>query len=74
MSATWPPEEVVIEAREQLIIAAIHVLSAERIAPDVPSGAWEMEYAEEKLATAARALAQAVDGLPADKRPVGWNT
>lgn len=61
------------EARERLLRAALHCLSAER-ADEHAHKADEIEYADERLALAARDLATATEALPAEKRPVGWSS
>lgn len=58
-------------AQEVVIRAALRCLSAERH-DDSADTAAEAEYAYEQLALAARDLVYAVDGGPADQRPVGW--
>lgn len=61
-----------IAEQEQVIKAVLRVLSAEREDPHAHSGD-EQDYAGELLALAARGLTRAVEALPADKRPVGWD-
>jgi hypothetical protein len=58
-------------ARERVITAALRVLTAERQEPH-SSAAAESEYADERLALAARELVRATDALDADEQPVGW--
>lgn len=60
-----------IQAREELLRAALRVLAAERSEPHAHSDD-EIAYAEELLALAARDLVRAVDWLPANRRPAQW--
>lgn len=67
------PETTVWAARRNLAKAAIRLLAAEHEDETSPSWAQEHEYACEQFAIAARDLTRAVDKLPADAQPVGWN-
>jgi hypothetical protein len=63
------------EARERVEEAALRSITARHYAD--PAHQWagaEAEYADELLALAARDLVRAVEALPEDKRPVGWDT
>jgi hypothetical protein len=60
-----------IQAREELLRAAVRVLAAERSEPHAHSDD-EASYAAELLALAARDLVEAVDRLPASRRPDRW--
>ncbi|MFC8207873.1 hypothetical protein [[Kitasatospora] papulosa] len=60
--------------RDNVIKAALRVISATHYSrPEDPHGDAEHEYATEQLALAARTLVQAVDQMPADAQPIGWN-
>lgn len=61
-----------VNAHENVMRAALRVLSAERGREDDPHFAAELDYAEELLALAARELTRATDALPEDEQPVGW--
>lgn len=70
MSCYFPPTE----AHENVIKAVLRVIEATHYArADDPNADAEHEYADEQLALAARALAEAVDSMPADEQPVGWS-
>jgi len=49
------------EARERLLEAALHVLSAERGRESAPEYAWELEYAHDHLKARARQFCAALD-------------
>ena len=61
-----------VEARENVIRAALDVLVAERALSDEKASAQAVMDAEERLALASRSLARAVDALPTGRRPRGW--
>lgn len=61
------------DAREQVIRAVLRVLASEHEESPHAYSAAEAELAADELALAARDLAEAVDGLPRDEQPVGWN-
>lgn len=59
----------------QLLSAELRQIQATHYA-DESSPHWdaEREYSAEQVALAARALTRAVDALPEDQRPIGWDT
>jgi hypothetical protein len=63
----------VIQAREELVKAAIRCITSDYADPSADSAS-QAEYADEQLAIAARNLAEATEALPASQRPVGWHT
>jgi hypothetical protein len=70
MKAYWPP------ATEQtaLINAALRLIQADHYSRENdPHGDAESEYAAEKLALAARALARVVHAKPPKERPIHWD-
>jgi hypothetical protein len=62
----------VTAAQERVIRQALRALSAEREDPHAHHDD-ELAYAGEQLALAARDLVRAVDALPVDALPVGWD-
>ncbi|MEW2393130.1 hypothetical protein AB0933_32695 [Streptomyces venezuelae] len=69
MSVYYPP----VEQHETVITTALRVNQGTHYArADNPHADAEAEYGQEQLALAARALAEAVDALPADRQPIGW--
>lgn len=60
------------DAVEAAALRAIHARNYSR--PDNPWAAAGQEHADEQVALAARDLVRAVDALPEDERPVGWDT
>jgi hypothetical protein len=70
MSVYHPP----VEEHENVVKAALRVIGSTHYQrADDPHADAEQEYAEEQLALAARALAQAVDRKDPDERPIGWS-
>lgn len=69
MSVYHPP----VEQHETVIATALRVVQATHYSPagDRHEDA-AYEYAIEQLALASRALAEAVDRMPADEQPIGW--
>lgn len=63
----------VIQARAELIRAAIQCLAAEHAEESADADA-QAEYSDERLAIAARDLTNATDDLPPAERPIGWET
>ncbi|MFJ1993008.1 hypothetical protein [Streptomyces asiaticus] len=70
MSLYQPPPQA-----HQLTSAVLRQIHSTHYA-DESSPHWdaEREYSAEQVALAARALVRAVDALPEDQRPIGWNT
>lgn len=65
----------VFEAQAAVEAAALRSISAEHYARETdPHADAAAEYAGEQLALAARDLVRAVEALPEDKRPIGWDT
>lgn len=62
-----------LDAQEEMLRAALGVLRAERGREDDPHFGDELDLAHERMAYAARALHEAIEALPRDERPVGWN-
>lgn len=61
-------------AQEQMEALALRSITARHYGrPDQPYADAEEQYAGELLALAARELVRAVDALPEDARPVGWD-
>jgi hypothetical protein len=58
----------------QLVSAVLRLVHSTHYA-DEASPHWdaEREYSTEQVALAARELVRAVDELPADQRPIGWD-
>lgn len=68
----YTPEVVRAQARVEL--AVLQAITADRYTPEgEPDADAVSEYADEVLMRAARDLVQAVNALPADARPVGWD-
>lgn len=64
----------VFEAQQKLEAAALRSIAASHYYRDEnPHADAEDEYASEQLALAARDLVRAVEALPEDKRPIGWD-
>lgn len=59
----------------QLMAAVLRQIQANHYS-DESSPHWdaEREYSAEQVALAARDLVRAVNALPADQRPIGWDT
>jgi len=54
--------------------AALRAIAADRYADESdPHSDAESEYAGEQLALAARNLVRAVEALPENERPIGWD-
>lgn len=69
MSVYYPP----IEEHENVIKAALRVIGSTHYQrADDPHADAELEYAQEQLALAARALVRAVDRKDEDAQPIGW--
>jgi hypothetical protein len=65
--------EHVNDAVERVLVATLRMLSAERaLGSDDPHADAQHEYASEQLALTARALTDATNVLPPERRPVGW--
>jgi hypothetical protein len=61
-------------AARQVEAAALRAITAHYYCrAEDPHSSAEAEYASEQLAMAARDLVRAVEALPADKRPIGWD-
>jgi hypothetical protein len=62
------------QAQRQVESVALRSIAANHYFRDEdPHADAEAEYAGEQLALAARELVRAVDALPEDKRPIGWD-
>ena len=61
-----------VQAREDVIRAALDVLVAERGLSDERASAQAVMDAEERLAVTAERLVRAIDEMPMRKRPKGW--
>lgn len=61
-----------IQAREDVIRAALDVLAAERSLSDEETATQAVMDAEDALAAAAERLTRAVDALPVSRRPKEW--
>jgi hypothetical protein len=70
MSLYQSPPEI-----HQLVSGVLRLIHATHYA-DESSPHWdaEREYSAEQVALAARELVRAVDALPEDQRPIGWDT
>jgi hypothetical protein len=65
----------VSEAQAAVEAAALRSIAAHHYGrPEDPHADAEDEYASEQLALAARDLVRAVEAMPEDKRPIGWDT
>jgi hypothetical protein len=70
MSVYYPP----IQEHENVIRAALRVIEGTHYQrANAPHADAEQEYGQEQLALAARSLVEAVNALPSDKQPIGWN-
>lgn len=59
----------------QLVSAVLRLVHSTHYADEAsPHWAAEVEYSAEQVALAARALVRAVDALPEDQRPIGWDS
>jgi hypothetical protein len=61
-----------IQAREDILLAALAVLGAERHLADDEASMVALSEAEDRMALAARRLAWATDAMPVARRPEGW--
>jgi len=61
-----------VSARHDAILAVLETLTAEHHLSDEHSSALAVTAAERGMDYAARRLAQAMDGLPLDRKPAGW--
>ncbi|MFD3516277.1 hypothetical protein [Streptomyces sp. NPDC058657] len=69
MSVYYPPPA----EHENLIRAALRVIESTHYQrADDPHADAEVQYAQEQLALAARALTEAVDRQKPDEQPIGW--
>ncbi len=62
----------VIQARENVVKAALDLLRAERELSDERASATAVTSAEDHLALASRDLVRATDNLPYGRLPKGW--
>jgi len=62
-----------IAARHEVEASAARLHLAELSLSDDPASAVAVNEAQDALAVAARKLARAVDGLPMERRPKGWD-
>jgi hypothetical protein len=62
----------VAESREDVIRAALEVVTIERRLSDDDTAMVALTEAEDRLAIAARTLTRAVNDLPAGRQPKGW--
>jgi hypothetical protein len=61
-------------AQQRVEQAALRAITAHHYFRDEdPHADAAAEYADEQLALAARDLVRAVEALPEDKRPIGWD-
>jgi len=68
----YSPE--IASAQTLVEVSALRAIAADRYARDEdPHADAESEDADEQLALAARDLVRAVEALPADARPIGWD-
>lgn len=65
------PTPSIEAARHEMLAAALRVIAGEYTPPHAHS-ADEAQYADERLALAARDLVRATDLLERDHQPVGW--
>jgi len=70
MSIYFPPAD----QHDTVVKAALRVIEGTHYGRvDNPHADAEVQYGREQLALAARALVEAVDRMPADEQPIGWN-
>ena len=62
-----------VTARHEAMLCVLEMLAAEHRLSDEYSSALALTDAESKVDAAAARLAEAVDTLPTDRKPVGWN-
>ena len=72
MVATGQAIADLIQAREDVLLAALAVLGAERHLADDAASMQALETAEGLMALASRRLAWATDAMPAARHPDGW--
>ncbi|MFE2994165.1 hypothetical protein ACFXG4_04025 [Nocardia sp. NPDC059246] len=60
-------------ARDELAHAAVAYVRAMIDPREHPHSAAAAEYAEEQMCLAARQVVRAVEALPAERQPVGWD-
>ena len=68
------PVAVRLDAEEKVLRAALAVLSSERHLADEKVPMRGLKKAQDRLAQAARELAEAVDKMPVNKQPRNWTT
>lgn len=62
-----------VDEHETVVKAALRVIEGTHYPrADDPHADAEAQYGQEQLALAARALAEAVERMPADEQPIGW--
>lgn len=70
MSCYWAPHP----AHTDLVNAVLRNIHADHYSNEAdPNLDAEQQYSAERVALAARDLVRAVDALPADSRPIGWD-
>ncbi|WP_405137575.1 hypothetical protein [Nocardia sp. NBC_01388] len=62
-----------VTARDELAHAALCYVQAQLDPREHAHSAAQVEHTEELMCLAARRVARAVEALPEDKRPVGWD-
>ena len=62
-----------VTARHDVEVAAVRLHLAELSLSDEHSSALAVNQAQDALAVAARRFTRAVDELPLNRQPVGWN-
>lgn len=62
-----------VTARHEVFLAVLEMLTAEQRLSDEYSSVLDVTSAQDKAQRAARTLTEAVDALPAGRRPVGWS-
>lgn len=68
------PDTNVWVTRRELVLAALRYIAARDYGDEGHADYYaDIEYAEDGLAVAARDLAEAVEALPREDQPVGWN-
>ena len=72
MVATGNAIQDFIQGREDVLLGALEVLTAERHLSDDSASMAALADAEGRMALAARRLAWAVDGLEPTRQPKGW--
>lgn len=69
-----PDHPALIRAYEDLTNAVLHDMLSERGDPTAAHYDDDRDHCQDTVALAARTLYQAVEGLPRDDKPIGWNT